>query len=95
MSERGGARPGAGRKKGVQNKVNAEARAKAVAGGVLPLEYMLKVMRDPKAQPGRRDEMARAAAPYVHPRLQVTQVSGDPLQPVIFQMINRPPKEQR
>jgi hypothetical protein len=35
-----------------------------------PLEYMLKVMRDPAAEEGRRDEMARAAAPYLHPKLQ-------------------------
>lgn len=95
MARVGGARPGAGRPKGAQNKLSAEARAAAVKGGITPLEYMLRVMRNPKAEPSRRDEMARAAAPYVHPRLQVTQVAGDPLQPVIFQMINRPPKEQR
>ena len=95
MGDRGGQRPGAGRKKGVQNRINAEARQKAIKGGVLPLEYMLQVMRSPKADPTRRDEMARAAAPYVHPRLQQVQHAGDPLQPVIFLMINRPPKEKR
>jgi hypothetical protein len=29
---------------------------------------MLRVMRDPKAAPGRRDTMAKSATPYVHAR---------------------------
>lgn len=33
-----------------------------------PLEYMLKIMCDPKEEPDRRDKMANWAAPYVHPR---------------------------
>ena len=33
-----------------------------------PLAYMLRVMNDPSAQPERRDRMAIAAAPFVHPR---------------------------
>jgi hypothetical protein len=43
----------------------------------VPLEYMLSVMRDETAPPERRDEMAKAAAPFVHPRLTATKVSGD------------------
>jgi hypothetical protein len=39
------------------------------ASGETPLEYMLRVMRDTKADTHRRDEMAKAAAPYIHPRL--------------------------
>ena len=35
---------------------------------------MLSVMRDRKADWGRRDEMAKAAAPYVHPRFSSVQV---------------------
>jgi|GEM_PF-6950919 hypothetical protein len=31
-----------------------------------PVDYMLRVMRDPKAAPGRRDTMAKSATPYVH-----------------------------
>jgi hypothetical protein len=30
--------------------------------GELPLDYMLRVMRDPKVRVTRRDEMARSAA---------------------------------
>jgi hypothetical protein len=31
-----------------------------------PVDYMLRVMRDPKATPGRRDTMAKSATPFVH-----------------------------
>jgi hypothetical protein len=58
-----------GRKKVSLNKVNSEMRAAIAASGETPLEYMLRVMRDPKADGNRRDEMAKAAAPYIHPRL--------------------------
>ena len=69
MSNRGGVRPGAGRKKGSLNRATAEARAAAAKTGEMPLEYMLRIMRDPKASNTRRDEMARTAAPYLHPKL--------------------------
>ena len=59
MSNRGGARPGAGRKKGSVNRATAEARATAAETGELPLQYMLRIMRDPRASNTRRDEMAR------------------------------------
>lgn len=34
-----------------------------------PLDYMLRVMRDPKEDDDRRDAMAKAALPYMHARL--------------------------
>jgi hypothetical protein len=40
------------------------------ATGMSPLDYMLTVMRDPQADPMRRDRLAIAAAPYVHPRVE-------------------------
>jgi hypothetical protein len=40
-----------------------------LAGGLLPLDYMLAVIRDPNASQLRRDRMAVAAAPYCHARL--------------------------
>jgi hypothetical protein len=39
----------------------------------MPLDYMLTVMRDPKADGKRRDAMAIAAAPYLHPKLSSTE----------------------
>jgi hypothetical protein len=58
-----------GRQKGTPNRATEEARAAAAATGILPLDYMLSVMRDPAADHKRRDAMAMAAAPYLHPRL--------------------------
>jgi hypothetical protein len=58
-----------GRQRGARNRATEEARAAAAATGVTPLDYMLLVMRDPKAEPKRRDAVAMAAAPYLHPKL--------------------------
>jgi hypothetical protein len=66
-----------GRQKGARNRATAEARAAAEATGVLPLDYMLQVMRDAKAEPKRRDAMAMAAAPYLHPKLSWIEPKPD------------------
>jgi hypothetical protein len=66
-----------GRQKGTRNRATAEARAAAEATGILPLDYMLSVMRDSNADAKRRDAMAMAAAPYLHPRLS----SIEPVKP--------------
>jgi hypothetical protein len=42
-----------------------------------PLAYMLAVMRDPEADSKRRDDMAKTAAPYVHPRLTSVDHGGE------------------
>ena len=65
----GGRRAGAGRKPGAVIKRTREIANGAVAAGVTPLEYMLAVVQDKNAEQHRRDEMAKAAAPYIHPRL--------------------------
>lgn len=67
MTTHGGARKGAGRPRGAKTIVTQEAIKKA-GEGETPLEYMLRVMRDPDAEPERRDKMAMGAAPYVHAR---------------------------
>ena len=67
--EHGGARPGAGRREGVRNKRTQEMIELATRDGVSPLEYMLQVLRDEDQPPLARFEAAKAAAPYVHPRL--------------------------
>jgi|SRR5271156_2470000 len=58
-----------GRQKGARNRATAEARAAAEATGILPLDYMLSVLRDANADHKRRDAMATAAAPYLHSKL--------------------------
>ena len=44
-----------------------------------PLDYMLRVMRDPNEDDERRDGMAKAALPYMHARLSTVdgQVSDN------------------
>jgi phage terminase small subunit len=37
--------------------------------GLMPLDYLLSVMRDPAIDAARRDRMACAALPYCHARL--------------------------
>jgi hypothetical protein len=80
-----------GRKKGTPNRRTAEMRAEMAATGELPLDYMLRIMRDPSADEKRRDYMARAAAPYLHAQLQSTQVQqlgadGQPIGPKIVEV---------
>ena len=76
---RGGYRPNSGPKKGTKYKKRTTAAVKtpkipqdiideAKAEDLEPLEYMLKVMNDPKAAEDRRDRMAIASAPFVHSR---------------------------
>lgn len=83
---RGGARPNAGRKKGTATLKTREIADRAAAEGITPLEYMLKVMRtEPSPDLEEREmiqaltlrfEAAKAAAPYIHPRLATVEVSG-------------------
>lgn len=56
------------RPKGSRNKTSAFQR-KIGEGGLTPLDYMLKVVRDDKQEQGERIKAAIAAAPYIHPRL--------------------------
>src|SRR5258708_3690931 len=66
-----------GRKKGSRNKRPRELIERIEASGLVPLEYMLKVMRDETQPLEVRCEMAKAAAPFVHPRLAAMKVQGD------------------
>ena len=82
---RGGKRKGAGRPKGSATKRTREIADRAVEQGVTPLEFMLQMMRqetqheDPKIQAVREAmafEAAKAAAPYVHPKLAAIEHTG-------------------
>jgi hypothetical protein len=76
MANRGGYRPGAGRPKGSVNKTTAARTAAMAAGGEMPLEYMLRVMRDPTVEHERRDMMAKDSAPYCHNKLAAIEHTG-------------------
>jgi hypothetical protein len=58
-----------GRPRGARNRRTRAVLDAAEAGGELPLDYMLRVMRDSKVPNDRRDDMAKSAAPYLHPKL--------------------------
>ena len=47
---------------------------KILTGSMMPLEYLLSVMRDPAAAPAVRLDAAKSAAPFCHPRLSSQQI---------------------
>lgn len=71
-----GAKTG-GRVKGTPNKTT-KAREEIIAkAGVTPLAFMLEVMQDDSQAPDVRLFAAKAAAPYVHPRLSSSEVKAE------------------
>lgn len=66
--------------------MNEEARAKALASGLSPLEYMLDVLRSEEETPERRLDAAKAAAPYVHARLSSVTVQGEQDRPIVHEV---------
>jgi hypothetical protein len=74
MNNRGGRRPGAGRPVGSKNQRTQEIARAAAEAGITPIEVMLGTMRELWAQgtpEAKREaaEIAKDAAPYIHPRL--------------------------
>jgi hypothetical protein len=86
---RGGKRPGAGRKKNVPNRANANRERAVAASGATPLEVMLKAMRvllalaDESANDKKQYEhfiraaagVAKDCACFVHPRMATVEQS--------------------
>ena len=77
MAGKGGARPGAGRKKGSPNRKSRELQAKVEAEGVTPLAYLLSVMRSEANEQAVRIDAAKAAAPFVHAKLSSVELGGE------------------
>jgi hypothetical protein len=71
-----------GRKKGTPNKVTAKKEREIAQSGLTPLEYMLSLLRDETKSQEVRFEAAKAAAPYVHPKLAAIQHSGTDGKPI-------------
>ena len=65
--------PGSGRKKGTKNNATIARETDIAESGMSPLDYMLTVMRDETAHSARRDRMAQAAAPFIHPKIQAIE----------------------
>jgi len=83
---RGGPRKNAGRKPGSATKKTREIADMAAANGITPLEFMLNVMRQepPETEDERlrqsyvamQFEAAKAAAPYIHPKLSAVEMNA-------------------
>lgn len=71
-----------GRPKGAKNKATTERMRAIRESGETPLDYMLRVLRDPAVDHDRRDRMAERAAPYIHPRLATTEIQGNADKPI-------------
>jgi len=75
-----------GRQKGVKNKATSQRELLVAAGGQTPLEYLLNVMRT-SDDGGMRLDAAKAAAPYVHPKLANMVLQGDKDAPLTVEII--------
>jgi hypothetical protein len=69
-----------GRQKGGVDKIKREAIL--AAQGITPLDYMLGIVRNEQEDRTVRLDAAKAAAPYVHARLQAVTLGGDPENPI-------------
>ena len=74
---KGGRQPGAGRPKGSKNKRTTALEEALAAGGELPKGFMLRLMRDESQCMSLRADMAKAVAPYCHPRLNAIEQRGE------------------
>ena len=86
-NQNGGARPGAGRKRGQKSRlatIRRDIAAKALLDDISPLELLLAVMRTAHKAGDTETAMAAAiaVAPYVHPRLSAVKHSGDDENPI-------------
>ncbi len=65
-----------GRQKGTPNRATVQRQQEVAESGLTPLEYLLSIMRDEQAVIDIRIDAAKAAAPYIHPRLAAIDHSG-------------------
>lgn len=92
MSNRGGKRPGAGRPKGAKNK---ETLLRDEHGDLSPLEYMQFLLNKngmfTKAQ-RFKFEVAKAMAPFYHPKLSSQEVQQKVTGEITQTVINAQPE---
>jgi hypothetical protein len=76
-----------GRPRGSLNKRTRTLLEAAEAGGEMPLEFLLRLMRDPQSPIVRRLEAAKAAAPFLHAKLCAVE-------PKLSPAVAEPPPEK-
>ena len=64
MAAHKGQKKAGGRKKGTPNKATAKREAEIAASGKTPLQYMIDLMRNPKADKAMRMDAAKAAGVF-------------------------------
>ena len=72
----GGRREGAGRKPGSVTQRTRDIQNAIADGELTPLEYLKSVYQDPAQDEAKRLDAAKAAAPYIHPKLATTTLQG-------------------
>jgi hypothetical protein len=82
---RGGSRPGAGRPKGAATVKTREIADAAAASGESPLDFLLRIMRTSEDEAKQLDA-AKAAAPYVHPRLAAVDLGNKDDKPFVTEV---------
>jgi hypothetical protein len=50
--------------------------------GITPLEFLMSILRDPKAKLQEKLDAAKAAAPYMHCKMPIAIEGGDEERPV-------------
>jgi len=77
----------AGKPKGTRHKISLlteRARMQlAEREGIEPLQFLMSVMRDPKASLDYQLEAAKIAAPYLHRKMPISIEGGDPTRPIV------------
>jgi hypothetical protein len=77
-AKHGGFRKGAGRPKGSKNRATiaregrqreALTAAREANANLMPIDFLLQVLRDPTTPPGRSASIARFVAPYLEARI--------------------------
>ena len=66
-----------GRPKGSRNKIMGKTSAEIIAGGESPLEFLVRTYQDVTNEYPMRLDAAKAAAPYLHPKLANHTITGD------------------
>lgn len=71
------ARPKGAKDKAPRVTAAAKQAQAAASEGLTPLEFMLGIIRDKNQEMSLRADMAKAAAPYIHPRLSNVEHKGE------------------
>jgi hypothetical protein len=80
-------------------KAKLEELENSLENGEMPLDFMLRIMRDRREPGSTRFLAAKAAAPYCHAQLQAVahkhlNADGTPIAPVVKITVMEPPEQR-